>query len=261
MPEYKGVIFSLGVTGETELDNLRNRKGRLANYFDTVMEDEPIDGYISHKPDRLHPGRTFHMNPILARSGETCLLFVPTTSQAIKRGGGSVVDRIDYFKEGENIVGVGMCCLHSQDYQHGDIVIPDQVDNSPSLRNIWGEGYESGFPDVKLRDALHQRCLDNGLTVVRLPLTLSVLNWEESENWDRIPGINSSQYGAREMEMAAVLAYGRKLGKPSVGALVISDRSGEQVDIEYFRHLPERAPKVEEAGGKLFEAVVNLFIH
>jgi len=258
---HKAVIYSLGITGETELDNLRNRMGRLVKYFDTVMEDEPIDKYVSHKPDRLHPDRTYHMTPILARSGQACILFVPTSSQAVKRDAGSVVDRLAYFERGENIVGVGMCGLHSQDYQHGDVVIPDQVDNSPSLRDIWGEGYESGFPDVKLRDDLYQRCLDIGLTVARLPLTLSVLNWEESGNWDRDPKITSRQYGAREMEMATVLAHGRKLGKAAVGALVISDRNGEQLDREYFYHLPERAPKVEEAGGKLLEAAVNLFIH
>ena len=264
---YKAVIFTLGTpTAERELNAIRAGASSLLQYFDDRKEEYPIDGYTERTPKKA--GRTFNMRPIEVRSGSTYLLIVPTRAGAVETEPqvaekGTVVDRKGYFVGGENIVGVGLCRLHSHDYQHGDIIIPDRVDNSPSLVKMWGEDYKVGFPDEKLRDALYQKCVEtvspSGLSVIKLPRTVSLLDMEESKQYgrDEIQELLDIPYGARELEMGWVLANARKLGKPAVGTFAISDRSGERADDEYFFNLPER---VHTGVSKLLESVILFFV-
>lgn len=261
---YKGVIFTLGTTtAERELNAIKEGRSRLSQYFDSLTDVEPIDGYeLRRSPIGVSNPRTINMRPYEGRNGQNYILIVPTRGGAVKfNDGGSVVNRQGYFEMADNIIGVGMCRLNSRDYEHGDLIFPDQVDNSPSLRKMWGEEYNSGFPDKTLRNALYQRFLDNGLTAVRLPLTLSVKNIEETYNYghDKIPELVGISYGACEMEMGWVLAHAIKLNKPAVGIFSISDRDGERFDLDIAYN--KLSPKTKEGVSNILESAVQFLIN
>jgi hypothetical protein len=253
------VIFTLGSpTGEIELDSIRDGTSPILQYFHSAREIVPIDSFNLYEPETMpEPKRTFNMRPIEGRSGQNYVLIVPTMAGAVKKDGGSVVDRSGYFDVADRIIGIGMCRLHCKDYEHGDIVFPERVDNSHLLRKMWGKYYYSGSPDQELLDELYLKCLGNGLTAVKLPLTISMLDIDEG-NRHRNDRFLERGYGARDMEMGWLFAHARNLGKPAAGALVISDRRGEVFDMyTAYHNIPE---KTYEGISKLLEAAVQVFV-
>jgi hypothetical protein len=256
-----GVIFTLGSpTGEIELDSIRARddKSPICQYFDDIRTVDPIDGLNLYEPETMpEPKRKINMKPVEGRSGQNYVLIVPTRAGAVKKGGGSIVDRSGYFNEADKIIGVGMCRLHSKDHEHGDIVFPERVDNSHLLRKMWGKYYYSGSPDQELLDELYLKCLGNGLTAVKFPLTISMLDIDEG-NRHRNDRFLKKGYRARDMEMGWLFAHARNLDKPAAGALVISDRRGGIFDMYTIYHnLPD---KTYEGISKLLEAAVQVFV-
>lgn len=259
---YKGVIFTLGsITAERELGALRKGESPLQQqrYLDGVREIDPSDGYEFHRPDMPPPKREIPMRPVEATRGGNTILIVPTRACAWKKGGGTVVERQNYFDMTDNVVGVGLCRSFYEHLPHGTVVFPYIAEISPGLWKEWSwnpQYLRTSIPSRELQESLRAACESDGLPVATARTMISVRDLQESRSYS--PVARELGYSVLDQEMAWLFGHSYILRKNCAGALVVSDIEGEEFIPQTFYHSIRE--ETHEGANRLLRASVRLLL-